>query len=45
MNLFVTYPFTSADDPIKSEYVGEVVRVGQLSGGKYGIAVYLRSTV
>jgi len=45
MNLFVTYPFTSADDPIKSEYIAEVVRIDQLSGGKYGIAVYLRSNV
>ena len=45
MNLFVMYPFTSVDDPVKSEYFAEVVRVDRLSDGKYGIAIRLRSTV
>ena len=45
MNLFVTYPFTSVDDPVKSEYFGEIVRIDRLSDGKYGIALYLRSAV
>ena len=45
MCLFVTYPFTSIDDPIKSEYLAEVVRIDDLSGGKRGIAIHLRSTI
>lgn len=45
MSLFVTYPFTSTDDPIKSEYLAEVVRIDELPDGKRGIAIHLRSTI
>lgn len=45
MCLFVTYPFTSLDDPIKSDYFAEVVRIDDLPGGKRAIAISLRSTV
>ena len=45
MSLFVTYPFTSIDDPIKSEYLAEVVRIDELAGGRRGIAIHLRSTI
>jgi hypothetical protein len=45
MSLFVTYPFTSVDDPIKSEYLAEVVRIDELPHGKRGIAMHLRSTI
>jgi hypothetical protein len=45
MCLFVTYPFTSIDDPIKSEYLGEVVRIDELPAGKRGIAIHLRSSI
>ena|SRR5579872_2019386 len=45
LSLFVTYPFTSLDDPIKSDYFAEVVRIDDLAGGKRGIAIYLRSSV
>ena len=44
MCLFVTHPFTSIDDPIKSEYFAEVVRVDELPNGKRGIAIHLRSS-
>jgi hypothetical protein len=30
MRLFVTYPFTFADDPMKSEYLAEVLRADKL---------------
>ena len=45
MCLFVTYPFTSIDDPIKSDYFAEVVRIDELADGKRGIAIHLRSTI
>jgi hypothetical protein len=50
MRLFVTYPFTFADDPMKSEYLAEVVRVdkladiwGRSSSGDDGLALRLRT--
>jgi PilZ domain len=45
MRLFVTYPFTFENDPMKSEYVGEVVRVDKLDDNRAGIAVHLIMTV
>jgi hypothetical protein len=45
MCLFVTYPFTSMNDVIKSEYLAEVVRIDELPGGRRGIAIHLRSTI
>jgi hypothetical protein len=43
--LFVTYPFTFVNDPMKSEYLAEVVRVEQLSDGRFGIAIRLLMTI
>jgi hypothetical protein len=44
MRLFITYPFTFANDPMKSEYLAEVLRVD--SGEKrFGIAVRLLMTI
>lgn len=45
MRLFVTYPFTFVNDPMKSEYLAEVVRVEQLSEGRFGIAIRLLMTI
>jgi len=45
MRLFVTYPFTFENDPMKSEYLAEVVRVEQLPDNRFGIAVRLIMTV
>ncbi len=45
MRLFVTYPFTFEDDPMKSEYLAEVVRVDKLVDSRFGIAVRLTMTV
>jgi hypothetical protein len=45
MRLFVTYPFTFTADPIKSEYLAEVVRVEHLADSRFGIAVSLIMTV
>jgi hypothetical protein len=45
MRLFVTYPFTFANDPMKSEYIAEVVRVDQLPDGKFGVAIQLLTTI
>jgi hypothetical protein len=45
MRLFVTYPFTFANDPMKSEYLGEVVRIEKLANDRVGIAVRLIMTV
>jgi hypothetical protein len=43
MRLFGTYPFTSPNDPTQSNYLTEVVRIDELSGGKRGIAIHLRT--
>jgi len=45
MRVFVTFPFTSPHDPMNCEYVAEVVRVEELSNGKFGVAVHLQMTV
>jgi PilZ domain len=45
MRLFVTYPFTFANDPMKSEYIAVVVRVDQFSDEKFGVAIRLLSTI
>lgn len=41
MRVFVTFPFSSAHDPMNCEYVAEVVRVETLPNGKFGIALRL----
>jgi hypothetical protein len=45
MRLFITFPYSSRADPIKSEYLGQVVRVEQLDGGRRGVAVRLITTI
>ncbi len=45
MRLFVTFPFTFADDPMKTEYLAEVVRVDQLADNRSGVAIRLIMTV
>ena len=45
MRVFVTFPYTSAHDPMSSEYLAEVVRVDALANNKYGVAVDLKMTV
>lgn len=39
MRLFITYPFTFANDPMKAEYLAEVVRTEQLAENRIGVAV------
>lgn len=45
MRLFVTYPFTFANDPMKSEYLAEVIRVEQLADNRFGVAIRLIMTI
>jgi hypothetical protein len=45
MRLFVTYPFTFAEDPMKSEYIAEVVRVDRLPDDRFGVAIQLLTTI
>ena len=45
MRVFVTFPYTSAHDPMNSEYLAEVVRIDILPNNKFGIAVDLKLTV
>jgi hypothetical protein len=45
MRLFVTYPFTFAHDPMKSEYLAEVVRVDEVSHERFGVAIHLLRTI
>jgi PilZ domain len=45
MRLFITYPFTFENDPMKAEYLAEVVRVEQLDDSRVGVAVRLIMTV
>lgn len=45
MRVFVTFPFSSAHDPMNCEYVAEVVRVEKLSNNKTGVAVHLVMTM
>jgi|SRR5271165_5472563 len=45
MRVFVTFPYTSAHDPMNSEYLAEVVRIDTMPNGKFGIAVDLKMSV
>jgi hypothetical protein len=45
IRLFVVYPFTYDNDPMKSEYLAEVVRVDLLGENKFGVAVHLIATI
>ena len=45
MRLFVTFPFTFANDPMSCEYLAEVVRVEKLTNDRFGVAVHLMMTV
>jgi len=45
MRVFVTFPFTSAHDPMNCEYVAEVVRVETLPNARFGVALHLLMTV
>jgi hypothetical protein len=45
MRVFVTFPFSSAHDPMNCEYVAEVVRVEKLPNGRSGVAVHLKMTM
>ncbi|HXX99927.1 MAG TPA: hypothetical protein VEI54_03340 [Candidatus Limnocylindrales bacterium] len=45
MRLFVTFPFSSVNDPMNCEYVAEVVRVENLPNGRFGVAVLLKMTM
>ncbi|MGB7439010.1 MAG: PilZ domain-containing protein [Candidatus Acidiferrum sp.] len=45
MRVFVTFPFTSAHDPMNCEYIGEVVRVEKLANGRFGVALHLSMTM
>jgi len=45
MRVFVTFPYTSAHDPMNCEYVARVVRVEDLGNKKFGIAVELLTTM
>src|SRR5271170_5174974 len=42
MRVFVTFPFTSLNDPMTCEYVAEVVRVETLPNSKFGVALHLK---
>jgi hypothetical protein len=45
MRLFITYPFTFVNDPMKTEYLAEVVRVDNLEDKRVGVAVRLIMTI
>jgi hypothetical protein len=45
MRVFVTFPYTSAHDPMNSEYLAEVVRIDTLPNNRFGIAVDLKMSV
>jgi hypothetical protein len=45
MRVFITFPFTFVHDPMKCEYLAEVVRVEKLNGERVGVAVRLLMTV
>jgi PilZ domain len=45
MRLFVTFPFTFANDPTNCEYLAEVVRVESLTNGRVGVGIRLLMTV
>jgi len=43
--LFVICPFTYNEDPLKSEYLAEVVRVVRLGERQFGVAVNLIAAI
>ena len=45
MRVFVTFPFTSAHDPMNCEYLAEVVRIENLPKNRFGVAVDLKMTL
>jgi hypothetical protein len=45
MRVFVTFPYSSPNDPMNCEYVAQVVRVEKLPNGKLGVAVHLLMTL
>lgn len=45
MRLFVTFPYTTANDPMNCEYVGEVTRVEKLPNSKFAVAVHLKMSM
>jgi hypothetical protein len=45
MRLLITYPFTFGDDPMKAEYLAEVVRTEKLDDKRVGVAVRLITTI
>jgi hypothetical protein len=45
MRVFVTFPYSSAHDPMNCEYVAQVVRVEKLENGKTGVAVNLKMSM
>lgn len=45
MRVFVTFPFSSAHDPMNCEYIAQVLRVDKLPNGKFGVAVHLQMTM
>ncbi len=45
MRLFITFPFTFEQDPMKCEYLAEVIRVEKLANDRTGVAVRLIMTV
>jgi hypothetical protein len=45
MRVFVTFPFSSAHDPMNCEYVAEVIRVEELPNGKFGVAVHFKMSM
>ena len=45
LRLFVVHPFTYENDPMKSEYLAEVVRVENLGEKQFGIAINLIAAI
>ena len=45
MRLFVTFPYSSPNDPMNCEYVGEVMRIEKLPSGKFAVAVHLKMSM
>lgn len=45
MRVFVTFPFTSPNEPMNCEYIGQVVRVEKLPNSRFGVAVHLLMTL
>ncbi|MBI3406024.1 MAG: hypothetical protein HY046_11265 [Acidobacteria bacterium] len=45
MRVFITFPYNEGPGAINMEYIGEVVRIDQLSHGRKGIAVHLKMKV